>query len=318
MKIIAVASACQGTSKTCSFRPLKPRLSSYKCLPISYSTKAQLTPEADASELLDEHRQCRIQEIVGLLLYYTRAVDNKLLVALSAIAACQAYATVATEQAVHLLLDYVATYPTDGIVYRSGDMILCAHADAGFLNETNSHSQGGAHIFLSENDPFLRFNGAVLSIAQIIKFVMASATESELAALFITAREMIPHRQTFITMGWPQPKTPNQTDNSAAVGVTNKTIVPRRAKMMDMCLWWLHCRGSQDQFRYYWDAGSKNWADYHTKHHPDAYHEAHRTTHAGIWEPDDTLSHQPIRLTTGPRVSLSRFPLFLFTFTFSN
>ena len=117
---------------------------------------------------------------------------------------------------------------------------------------------------------------------------MASAAESELAALFVTAREMIPHRQTLIAMGWPQPKTPIQTDNSTAVGVTNKTIVPRRAKMMDMRFWWLRCHASQDQFRYYWDAGSKNWADYHTKHHPDAYHEAHRTTHAGIWDPVGT------------------------------
>jgi hypothetical protein len=41
-----------------------------KCLPISYGAKAQLTPEADSSEPLDEHRKRRIQEIVGLLLYY--------------------------------------------------------------------------------------------------------------------------------------------------------------------------------------------------------------------------------------------------------
>jgi hypothetical protein len=215
-------------------RPNKRHLSPYKCQPISYGAQSQLTPEADASELLNKHPKRRIQEIVGLLLYYARAVDNKLLVALSAIAARQSYATVATEQAVHLLLDYVATYPADGIVYRSSDMVLCAHADAGFLNETNSRSRAGAHIFLLEDDPFPRFNGAILSIAQIIKFVMASATESELAALFVTAREMIPHRQTLIAMGWPQPKMPIQTDNSTAVGVTNKTIVPRRAKMMDM------------------------------------------------------------------------------------
>jgi hypothetical protein len=266
-------------------RPNKRRLSPYKCLPIFYGTKSQLTPEADASELLDEHHKRRIQEIVGSLLYYAIAVDNKLLVTLSAIAARQAYATVATEQAVHLLLDYVATYPADGIVYRSSDMVLCAHADAGFLNETNSCSRAGAHIFLSEDDPFPRFNGAILSIAQIIKFVMASAAESELAALFVTEREMIPYRQTLIAMGWPQPKTPIQTDNSTAVGVTNKTIVPRWAKMMDMRFWWLRCRASQVQFRYFWNSGSKNWADYHTKHHPDAYHEAHRTTHAGIWDP---------------------------------
>jgi hypothetical protein len=119
-------------------------------------------------------------------------------------------------------------------------MVLCAHADAGFLNETNSCSQAGAHIFLSEDDPFPRFNGDILSIAQIIKFVMASAIESELAALFVTAQEMIPHRQTLIAMGWPQPKTPIQTDNSTAVGVTNKTIVPAGPR------WWICAFGGFD------------------------------------------------------------------------
>jgi hypothetical protein len=77
---------------------------------------------------------------------------------------------------------------------------------------------------------------------------MASAAESELAALFVAMREMIPHRQTLIDMGWPQPKSPIQTDNSTAAGVTNNTIVPRRSKMMDMCFWWLRCHKSQNQF----------------------------------------------------------------------
>jgi hypothetical protein len=113
-------------------------------------------------------------------------------------------------------------------------MILCSHANAGFLNKSQSCSRAGAHIFLSENDPFPQFNGAVLSIAQIIKFVMASAAESELAALFITACEMIPHCQTLINIGWPQPKRPVQTDNSTAARVVNNTIVPRRSKMMDI------------------------------------------------------------------------------------
>ncbi len=184
-------------------RPHKPRLSPYKCLPISYGAKAQLTPEADASELLDEHRKRCIQDIVGSLFYYARAVDNKLLVALSAIAARQAYAIVATKQAVHLLLNYVATYPADGIVYRSSDMILCTHADAGFLNETNSRNQARAHIFLSENDPFPHFNGAVLSIAKIIKFVMASAAKSELAALFVTARKTHRHGMATTKNSYP-------------------------------------------------------------------------------------------------------------------
>ncbi len=66
-------------------------------------------------------------------------------------------------------------------------MILCAHSDAGFLNKTQAHSRAGVHIFLLEDVLFPCFNGAVLSIAQIIKFVMASAAESELATLYITA-----------------------------------------------------------------------------------------------------------------------------------
>ncbi len=81
-------------------RPHKPRLSPYTCLPISYSAKIQLTPESDTSAILDDKRKHQIQEIVGSLHYYAHAVDNKLLVALSPIAARQAEATVATEQAV--------------------------------------------------------------------------------------------------------------------------------------------------------------------------------------------------------------------------
>jgi hypothetical protein len=146
-------------------------------------------------------------------------------------------------------------------------MVLCAHSDTGLLNETRSHSCTGAHIFLSKNELFPRFNGDVFSIAQIIKFVMASAAKSELAAL---------------------PKSPIQTDNSTTAGVTNKTFVPRWAKMMDMRFLWLCCHPSQDQFRSYWDAGSKNWADYHTKHYLDIYHEAHQSTHTGIWDPVGT------------------------------
>ncbi len=204
--------------------PPKPRLSPYACLLISYDAKSQLTPKSDTSTLLDNKRKLCIQEIVGSLLYYACAVDNKLLVALSAIAARQAKATVATEQAVNLLLNYVATYPNDDIVYRASDMILCARADAGFLNESQSCSRVEAHIYLSENNAFPRFNGAVLSIAQIIKFVMASAAESELAALFFTAHEIVPHRQTLIGIGWPHPKTPSKKTTPRHQGLLTKLL----------------------------------------------------------------------------------------------
>ena len=72
-------------------------------------------------------------------------------------------------------------------------------------NESKARSRAGAHIFLSENYPTPKWNGPILTISQIIKFVMSSAAESELGALYITAKEMVLIRQTLIEMGWKQP-----------------------------------------------------------------------------------------------------------------
>ena len=101
---------------------------------------------------------------------------------------------------------------------------------------------------------------------------MASAAEAKMAALYITAKKMIPLCNTLIEMGWPQPQSPIQTDNSTAMGFTNKTIVNKATKLADMKLWWLRDRESQDQFRYYWAPGSENKLNYSTKHHPPIYH----------------------------------------------
>ena len=93
-------------------------------------------------------------------------------------------------KAIHQLLDYCTTYPDNGILYRSSNMVLAAHSDAGFVNETKSRSRAGAHIFLSENDSIPRWNDPVLVIAQIMKYVVSSAAEAKMTALFLTAKEM--------------------------------------------------------------------------------------------------------------------------------
>ena len=105
---------------------------------------------------------------------------------------------------------------------------------------------------------------------------MASVAEAEMAALYITAKKMIPLRNTLIKMSWQQPRSPIQIDNSTAVGFTNKIIVNKPTKSADMKLWWLRDRESQDQFRYYWAPGSEHEGDYITKHHLPSYHEAKR------------------------------------------
>ena len=248
---------------------------------IVYGANEQYIPEPDTSPLLNDIEVKRVQAVVGSLLYYARAVDNKLLATLSTISAQQAKATQNTTAAVDQLLDYVATYPADGTTYRASGMVLAAHSDASFLTETGSRSRAGAHIYLTENDPIPRQNGPVHTMSQIIKFVMASAAEAELGALYLTARQMVPLRAALEEMGWKQPPSPVQTDNNTASGFVNDTIIQRRIKMIWMRIHWLRCRAAQAQFRFYWDKGTNNMADYHTKHHPPAYHIAHRATHAG-------------------------------------
>ena len=102
-------------------------------------------------------------------------------------------------------MDYVATYTNDGILFRKSDMILAAHADSGFLNESIAKSRAGEHIFLSENEPKPKLNGPVLTIAQIIKTVIASASEAEMVTLYITAKKVLPLCNTLIVMVWSQP-----------------------------------------------------------------------------------------------------------------
>ena len=232
-------------------RPTKPQHAPHAHREIVFGAKTQLAPEDDNSPPLNPAGIKQIQGIVGSLLYYARAVDNKLLATLSVIGTQQAAATENTAKAVNQLLDYVATYPADGITYRASTMVLAAHSDASYLTEPNARSRAGAHIFLTEDDPIPRQNGPVLTISQVIKYVMASAAEAELAALYNTAQEMIPLHNALTKMGWPQPKSPVQTDNSTAAGFVHDTIVQRRIKMIWMRLHWLRCRAAQGQFRFY-------------------------------------------------------------------
>ena len=174
--------------------PKKPQLSPHKHREVIYGAKEQLAPEDDTTPPLDSQGTKRVQVIVGALLYYDRAVDNKLIVGLSDIRSQQAAATQRTNEAIGQILDYCATYPSYGILYRSSNMALCAHSDAGFHNDSKGRNRSGAHIFLSENDVMPWWNGPALTLAKIIKFIMSSASEAELGAMFITAQEMVAMR----------------------------------------------------------------------------------------------------------------------------
>jgi len=152
-------------------------------------------------------------------------------------------------------------------------MVLAIHSDTSYLSESKARSRAGGHFSMSTNTEFPANNGAVFTIAQIIKAVILSAAEAEIGAMFVNAREAVPMRKTLEEMGHPQPKTPLQTDNTSAHQVVTNNVQPKRTKSMDKNFHWLRDRAAQNQFRYYWRPGPTNLGDYHTKHHPGKYHQ---------------------------------------------
>ena len=84
-------------------QPLKNQYSPHKHRPMGYGATQQLVQTTDTSPPQNKKGIKRIQSIVGDLLYVLRAVNNKLLVALSAIGAQQASATEDTAAAIEQL-----------------------------------------------------------------------------------------------------------------------------------------------------------------------------------------------------------------------
>ena len=160
----------------------------HKHIPPTYRAKTQLVNPQDTSELVPEDKVKWVQGVVRALLVYGRVVDNKVLVALGTLATQALKAMVNTVKAVHQLLDYVCTYPNDGIICWASGMQLVAHSDAEYLNERKGRLRARSHIVCSKNVSIPTFNGPILTITQIIKYVISSAAEAELASLYITAK----------------------------------------------------------------------------------------------------------------------------------
>ncbi len=114
--------------------PLKPQHCPYTPNPIVYGKDNQSPTPGDTSPLLDAAVKQRIQQIVGSFLYYARAVDPTILMALSAIATQQNAPTEETLACVNQFLDYMWTHLDAKIRYRASDMILNIHSDASYLS----------------------------------------------------------------------------------------------------------------------------------------------------------------------------------------
>jgi hypothetical protein len=191
--------------------------------------------------------------------------------ALNKIAIATTNGTEKTAAAVAYFLNYCASNPEPSLSYRASDMILSIDSDAAYLVEPQARSRMGGYHYLGNKDGKL-FNAPIHVLAKVIKNVVASAAEAEVAGLFINAQDAVPERTTLIELGHPQPATPIRTDNSTANGIINGTIKQKRSKAIDMRFYWLKDRAAQNQFKIFWAPGSVNLADYFTKIHPPSHH----------------------------------------------
>jgi hypothetical protein len=89
----------------------------------TYGSRQQFAT-IDTSPAVDSKDIKRIQEVLGTLLYYARAVDCIMIPAIGTIATQQANTTTATMKAITKLLNYCATHSDAVVRYYFSDMIL--------------------------------------------------------------------------------------------------------------------------------------------------------------------------------------------------
>jgi hypothetical protein len=259
--------------------PPRPQHCPYSPEPKRYGSDAQRPLPEDTSPPLSKEDIKHVQRVIGSILYYARAVDLTVLMALSTIASEQAKGTESTMAKTKQLLDYLATNPDATIRFHASDMILNIHSDASYLSAANAHSRACGHFFMGwKADPTkpIKLNGAFFTLCAILRFVVASAAEAELGALFLNCKQATIFRLTLEEMGHPQPPTLVHCDNSTAVGIANNSVKKQRSRSMEMRFFWVADAVEAGKFDIKYYPGKENLADYQSKHHIGAHHTAVR------------------------------------------
>jgi hypothetical protein len=106
----------------------------------------------------------------------------------------------------------------------------------------------------------------------IMKFVMASAAQAELGALYHNCQTGIIFRLTLVKMGHTQPRAPAHYNNATAVGIANNSIKRQCSGSMEMRFFWVGDKIAQNMYDLSWHPGQDNLADYQSKHHLGSHH----------------------------------------------
>jgi hypothetical protein len=265
-------------------KPAKPQDAPHTWTRPTYGQKVQFAAPASNASLLSPKDIKRVQSINGTLLYYARAIDPTMLVALNEISTSQAAPTTDTLKKCNQVLDYAATHPNATIRYTASDMILMTDTDAAYLVLPSARSRIAGHYYYTNkmNDYSTGTptpNGPILTECKTLRSVVSSSAEAETGGAYLNAQNVIPLRHILETVfHHPQPKlgSPIITNNITSQGILTHFIKSRKSKTWDMRYHWLEDRIEKKEIQLIWKRGKYNWADYFTKHHPPAYHRAMR------------------------------------------
>jgi hypothetical protein len=262
--------------------PSKPQFSPFIITPYKplKAGQRQYAPTPDESAFLNSTETTTIQQIVGSLLYYARAIDYTLLPALNTISQSQAKPTENTKKECQILLDYCATYPNVMLRYQASDMVLTIDSDAAYLVAPSAKSRVAGYFQLnSKRRSNPHTNAAILIECKTLRHVVASSAEAETAGVFHNAQRAIPIKYMLNQLGHPQPPTPIKMDNETATNFIHNNITQKKSKSWDMRYYWLRDQKNQNNFDFYWDRSENNHADYWTKHFTALYHRLIRATY---------------------------------------
>ena len=224
----------------------QPQNSLHQCNPPNYGTTApQLAHQSPESTKIPPTESSTVQQVLGTFLYYARAVDPTILVALNIIAEEEAKITDATVKVVTQLIKYAAAHYESITRYHASGIILHIHSDAYFLSKPGAKSRAGGYHYLSiasavPDKALLKqppLNGTVNAKCTTMINVLASSIEAKLV-----------NHMALIEMGHAQPPIVAVTDSATGDGFVNDNIRQQLSRYIYMQFNWVRDRVRRGEF----------------------------------------------------------------------
>jgi hypothetical protein len=176
--------------------------------PPNYASAVAQRATLDTSPPVPEADKRYLQSVIGILLYYSRAVDPAICTAIHELGSIQAAPTANDMAKLDRLLQYVSTHRNNGIRYYASNMIYNLMSDASYLCRPRARSVYGHFSYLGDEKCI---NVPVSCASKMISCVVASVAEAETAGGFQSRSARSPASQH--THGLRLPPTPDTTTN---------------------------------------------------------------------------------------------------------